>query len=840
MNFAGPELLALANSEPARALTVCQELLAGTLSAADRSIVLRAKGLALREGESLDDAHRTLSEAVDTARQAERADLAGLALVSLAAVDVRRGDLELARSHLGDADPLLTGTDRIELHFQGAVVASYAGDYRSARSSYTDAIEQYRAEGDEISHADALMNRALTHAYSGDIEDAITDLGVARTIFDDHNVLEGVALCDHNEAWMHSLRGAAVTSMIGFDAAQRKLTAIGYKDASLDADRCEVLLGLGRAREALEVVELALGDLDADGYAVDAASLQLVAGRAALMLGQSTTGIGWLRAALAVFTAAGHRSRSAETELHILLGELQQDGPSDHLLHQARALRQRVSEAGLDEHMVRASLVVAAVLLEAEQPNEALAILRPLETDFLDRGDRAELIRLTAAALRSIGEPEAAVAATSDGLNQLLDLEPGVRTTEIAASMTVLTAPIDALRVEALIDLERWDALGTMRSQPFTGAHTPPPAPELQMLAQHRALATAISMGGPDAEAARTTQRQLEHELRRRRMARVTNDSAPDPTGKPMRADLVLRDGMSRSLVVDTNRDDAPLVIDRESLVSIIRHLSLALELAINGTSDAWNQRVDDLSERLDKILGRPGQGNLDVVTIHLDATLPAIPWSLLPSMTGQTWVQVGHAPRDSKSGTAHGSLLVAGPRLTSSQDEVASLHDLVEGATTAGPDATVNDVLAAMNDRSVVHIAAHASLDSDNPSFSSIELADGAMTLHDLERLTHPPALVVLATCVGARGVPVGSTTVGFSNALLDLGIGAVVGSCCRLPDDNTTTSVMRRLHVNDVRNNPGQAIQTTIAQSSAARENLIARSLVCATAADPHATTA
>ena len=59
-----PALITLANSEPGRALSITDELLAKPLSAADRSIVLRARGMALREGRDLAEAADALLEAI--------------------------------------------------------------------------------------------------------------------------------------------------------------------------------------------------------------------------------------------------------------------------------------------------------------------------------------------------------------------------------------------------------------------------------------------------------------------------------------------------------------------------------------------------------------------------------------------------------------------------------------------------------------------------------------------------------------------------------------------------------------------------------------------------------
>ena len=53
----------------------------------------------------------------------------------------------------------------------------------------------------------------------------------------------------------------------------------------------------------------------------------------------------------------------------------------------------------------------------------------------------------------------------------------------------------------------------------------------------------------------------------------------------------------------------------------------------------------------------------------------------------------------------------------------------------------------------SIVHVAAHGHLRADNPLLSSLELADGPLTVYDLERLARVPAVVLMPACRSAVG---------------------------------------------------------------------------------------
>ena len=69
-------------------------------------------------------------------------------------------------------------------------------------------------------------------------------------------------------------------------------------------------------------------------------------------------------------------------------------------------------------------------------------------------------------------------------------------------------------------------------------------------------------------------------------------------------------------------------------------------------------------------------------------------------------------------------------------------------------------------------HVAAHGRFRDDNPLFCSLELADGALTVYDLERLTQAPRRLVLSSCEsGLSAVHAGDELMGFTAAVFALG---------------------------------------------------------------------
>jgi CHAT domain-containing protein len=85
-------------------------------------------------------------------------------------------------------------------------------------------------------------------------------------------------------------------------------------------------------------------------------------------------------------------------------------------------------------------------------------------------------------------------------------------------------------------------------------------------------------------------------------------------------------------------------------------------------------------------------------------------------------------------------------------------------------------------------HIASHGVFRADNPLFSALQLADGPLTVYDLERLRGAPRDMILSACDGGlSAVRPGDELMGFSGALLALGTSALIASVVPVPDEST-----------------------------------------------------
>ena len=95
-----------------------------------------------------------------------------------------------------------------------------------------------------------------------------------------------------------------------------------------------------------------------------------------------------------------------------------------------------------------------------------------------------------------------------------------------------------------------------------------------------------------------------------------------------------------------------------------------------------------------------------------------------------------------------------------------------------------------------VLHIAGHALFRSDNPRFSALHLADGAITARDAARLRLACGLLVLSACeTGVAHVLPGNEPIGLTQSFLSAGAASVLASLWTVHDE-ATAGLMARMH--------------------------------------------
>ena len=201
----------------------------------------------------------------------------------------------------------------------------------------------------------------------------------------------------------------------------------------------------------------------------------------------------------------------------------------------------------------------------------------------------------------------------------------------------------------------------------------------------------------------------------------------------------------------------------------------------------------------LDRALMRPLDLDEHRVVVVPTGAIATIPWAIVPSLAERT-VTISPSPpgaRRRRMPATPRVLLVAGPGLDHAVDELEHISRLQPGSVLPrGDEATCDAVLAAMGRADLVHIAAHGVFREDRPAFSSVALADGPLTVCDLEQLDHVPSVVVLSACEAGRNLFGPRRAQGPAASLLAQGVGTVIGPVSIIPDDGVCP-MMVDLHV-------------------------------------------
>jgi tetratricopeptide (TPR) repeat protein len=264
--------------------------------------------------------------------------------------------------------------------------------------------------------------------------------------------------------------------------------------------------------------------------------------------------------------------------------------------------------------------------------------------------------------------------------------------------------------------------------------------------------------------------------------------------------ELVDVDGILHVLVVHNGRVRRKVAGTTAAVADLLGPTAMLLRRAARGRP----ANTADIGRRLqDAILGDAVRVIPEgPVTLAPTARLHGLAWSLLPALhdrpfgivpsAGQ-WLRATKATRPDPRRTT----LVVGPDLESGGAEVPILAERHPDAVLLdGNDATLAAVLDALDGADLAHLATHGRFRADSPLFSALDLADGPLTVHDLERLRTAPYRVVLSACESGVLAPVGAQELlGLAAALFSIGTAGLVSSVGEV-NDAATAELMVGLH--------------------------------------------
>jgi tetratricopeptide (TPR) repeat protein len=827
------ELLDLVDEDSAAAGTGARELLAAGDADEAAVLAMRALGLSLR---FRDDAAAVaeLRRAVSIAEQLGLPVRAAQARTSLLVPLSHQGhtgpalrEAWLAEAALGEPEAEL---DLARLRVNQALVLQRLGRNAEALSCYAAAEPVLIRHRDERWEALMLSHRGTMLAYQGKLEAAAEDLRRGVALGDSggmKNISHGLHL---NYGFVLLRSGRVPQALEEITRALRIGEQNGNRLETAYADRADALLAAGLASEALENAERAIAGQLERGRALDAAESRLVAARAALAANAVNRASELAAAARADFVKQRRRTWESWAWQVELAARYTKKEHSADLLRELTRCAARLERAGWlvspQEARLQAARTAAALGRRAQAKRlyaqisadrfSGLSSLRILaweaesELRLLD-GDRGGAGRAVTQGLKVLAEFAGTLGAT--------DLRAGAASlgTNLAESGLRLSLQGGSAR-SLLVRAEQWRA-ASLRRAPARSAQSGRLAELLTGLRHVTSQVDEYALVGKNVGPLQRERIRLEEEIRELVRHTPGKPTAPESPLDLRALSTELRD---RTLVEYVRLEDElhaivladgrctrhrigsyqAVLTELESLRFAMtriakQHGSPRMMEGAQAIYQHARQTLDGiLLEPLRKRIGTDG----DLILVPT-GSLHALAWAVLPSMRGRvlavapsarSWMAAEQVrERPGPVALAHG------PGLAHAEDEIATLAKLYPDAKPLqGADAGADAVAESWDGARLAHLAAHGRFRKDNPLFSNLELADGPLTVYDLESLGRAPRILILSACDSAlSGIHPGDELMGVASALLALGSKTLIASVAPVADEHTRT-LMTELH--------------------------------------------
>ncbi|MFG2042959.1 CHAT domain-containing protein [Dactylosporangium sp. NPDC048998] len=829
----GPaELLPMVFARPREALAGAHRVLAADPTPHDASIAQQVIGVFERDFGDASAAVARLRVAVRLAHRSGSAAREADALAAFGVALVHAGRTRAGLATLDRAVRLAGGGEAARVRFRRARVLWVLGRHAAALDDLRVALPVLRRAGDPIWTARALTLRALIHLAQGSVAGAEDDLGVAERLFATTEQEHDVAVAVHNRGLVAFRAGDLPAALAHLDDAAQRYRRLGTPAPDLSIDRCAVLLTAGLPREALDVADAGVRELESlRGQATRRAELLLAAGRAALAAADPAAAQSRTAAAGRLFAAQRRDWWAVHSRLVLLQSRLAAGAVAPSLVRQAAAVAERLAELGSPE-AAQAHLLAGRAAVALGRPADAD---RHLAAAARSRTHGPALARATgwlAEALRSeaAGRPQRTLRACRHGFDVLERHQLTLGGSELRAQSTARGAELAAVALRAclrtagprrlLVWGERWRAIALA---------VPPARPEPDRtlraeLVRYRGISSRLEEVQAEGRAApqlQRAQRALERRIRARALRRPgdgTRDgsrahqplSVPvlfDALGEGQLVELLDIDGRFHVLLCGGGRVRRFAAGPTAELAAELEFARAGLQRLAFGAGRRPRETMAALEasgRRLEELLLGPAAGRLrdGPIVVVPPGWLHWMPWALLPVLrplavsvapSARAWLRARAVPEPERDDV----VLVSGPGLATGPDEVAAIAKLYEQPTLLDrAQATAGRVLDALDGARLAHIAAHGTFRADSPLFSALHMVDGPVTVHDFERLQTAPYRLVLSSCDSARLAPSGADELlGLAAALLPLGTAALVASVVPV-NDEATAGLMQSLH--------------------------------------------
>lgn len=813
------DLLSLAMFDPIMALdrtTSDHEKLDGP----DGVLVLRSWAVANGVLGNFRDARRDL----EVASQSIEGDSMRRAAVRAAAgfVDHLEGNDQKALAELSEAIDDLEGSELAWALSQRGAVNYELGDFAAARKDLDVAIAVAHEVGCPASCGRAALARSELHVRDGDLESAHEDLRAAHEWFTQSGHRTAAAVTAARIGRLVWQSGDHVGALNFLDDVDEALQDVGDSAGAVWKERTAAYLAMRLNAEAEKAAATALEHHEASQYQERYLDALIVAAQASLAAGKTDETV----ALAAEAESLAREQQRTGWEVFARYIALRARFRSDHAKGLAPgdvgSLADSLAEAGLlvesthclligawlanadGDDGARCEFLVQASARRKEQNLEVRALGWVATTRLrLRDGNTRGAASAARAGLRLIGSYQAVLGTLS-----------GLHVAEYAAELfetglQLAAASGSPRRLFGWLELDRMGAAPLGRNDPDLRS---------RRAALHQAndeLRRAVLAGRANrsSELRRNLLQEEVAQFAGGRRARLTRDL---PT-----AESVLHRLGDAALV--------SLAVVSETLIAIKLEAGRARQIEL-GPVARIQEYIDTLHVSLRRIAGRVGSDaskaaaleTLAATAARLDCELveplglggsrlvvvprrPALglPWSLLPSLADTEVVVVPSARLWMDRATRRTIprqrvALIAGPGLAHSVDEIERLAQVYRHAQRL-VEPPVEDVARSLEAAAIAHFACHGTLRADNPSFSSLEMADGPLTIYDLEAISQSPEIVVLSACdAGASAQAGGHEVMGLAAALLEQGTRSVVANVGLVPDQLATIELMVAVHEN------------------------------------------
>ena len=726
------------------------------------------------------------------------------------------------RTHLDQAVAVAAAIGARDLAFVVnqtlALRATRSGQVEQALGHFADA-EALAGDAADLDVCKMLVNRGVLHLERLELGRATRDFEHCLARADDRPELLTMAMmARHNLGYVKFLAGDLPGSLRAMSDAADLGGQAGPAVAWLDRARVLIAAGLIDAAQ-LTLTEAAQRFRQGRMWAY-LAEAELNRAECALLLGDFERARRLAGSARNRFRRRGNDPWRRRAELVLLAGDLGDGRPPARLVGPASRLAEEFETDRLSGYAKTAWLIACEASLANGQLSAAYAIFDRLRPPGRTEPIGVRLQQRTVGSLlaRRRGEPQTARRAVRRGLAELERHQAQFGSVDLQTASALHGRRLAALDLEmALIRgrpadvfaaLERGRAL-SRRLVPVN----PPTGESAPLLTELRQLSETLAGAAPDpaqtevAAAARRRVADLREQLHRLAWRTQGNASVLGHVGLPaLRERLHAQD---RQLVLYGRAADTLVAVvigaDRVRLVPLpgtgaVTDLLERLRADLNAQahfripeplrrSAAASARR--CLERLDALLLSPLDLSDQAMVIVPTADLATLPWGALPSRAGlpievsPTASSWWHARR----GTADQPVRVsgfAGPGLAASRREVLGLPEIWPDAETfVGRDATGRALVQTAATATVAHVAAHGTHVSQNPLFSSLQLADGPLFAYELEAGRLPAHMVLSACELGQVTVRPGEETLGLTSVLLQLGVQCVVSGVADVNDD-------------------------------------------------------